>query len=238
MKITFYREGHANNSSSSHSIVFTDTRLENSETSSFGWGNFICSSAQAKTNYLVACLYTSFQQYVALKASNNPYFDWAGIAAAVSAKLKEVVIRDVCPLLPAAEAEWVHQALDALGSVDVDHQSVFYFPSCRNPDEGLHVGFIVDVFLEITKPEYVILGGNDNDSDIHPDAPRDAKSTPFTEVLQHLKRGSSRSTHCVYDPLLQEYLISWDSGPIMKINFNALTPKHENKDRLLTIGDL
>jgi hypothetical protein len=40
MKITFFREGYANNSSSSHSIIFTNEELKTTEYKEFGWDNF------------------------------------------------------------------------------------------------------------------------------------------------------------------------------------------------------
>ena len=62
MKITFLRYGHSNNSSSSHSLIFTRQNLlpPSDESSEFGWQFFTCSSKRDKLNYLLTCLRSKF----------------------------------------------------------------------------------------------------------------------------------------------------------------------------------
>ena len=238
MKITFYRDGHANNSSSSHSVIFTKTEMENTESTEFGWATFVCSSPQAKINYLMACLRSSFRAYVNLRADNCPYFTWAEVEALVTAKFRLVVSRVVYPLVSRALAELIENSLSILDQISVDHQSLINFPACRNTDDGMNLAFAAAVLEEATKPEYVIIGGNDNDDEPVDVKPRDVKDTPFTTLLNRLTSYESRGMQCVFDPLLEEYLISWDSGPIMKINFQLPTPEPAAQDRLITIGEL
>ena len=62
MQYTFIRKGFANNSSSSHSIIFApDAKLfDEYNGAEFGWDFFTCSSTKAKDLYLLATLYGKY----------------------------------------------------------------------------------------------------------------------------------------------------------------------------------
>lgn len=156
MKITFYREGHANNSSSSHSLIFTENynQINSDETCEFGWSYFTCGSVEGKKNYILACLRTSFERNIKLQYN---YCD-------------DIEYEDMDVFRDMIFVKWVNKHFnefdfDVKNQKDtyVDHQSVFYFPTYRDISKGINKEFAKDLIKEILKPQYIFLGGNDND---------------------------------------------------------------------------
>jgi len=146
LTISNLRLGFANNSSSSHSMVFLENPDEvkdmYGETVSFEWQDFILKSPNAKDRYLLAQIFQSLPK--SLRA--DPF-----AAACILSGLMG---------LPVAE---VQQLLSNSGEVGVDHQSAWMiavnlFSSTPDP------AFVADLQSYMRKEEVAIFGGNDNDS--------------------------------------------------------------------------
>jgi len=136
MHISNIRLGFANNSSSSHSLIFLpnenlkDEGVENAE---FGWGQFVCASKDAKNLYLAVMLQYQIQ---------------------LPEKIKYLVIRELTGI-DLLEYE------DGYKSPYVDHQSIFAIPMSFEgeiPDEE----FLKELQDYVSREGVVIAGGNDN----------------------------------------------------------------------------
>lgn len=210
MKITFLRLGFANNSSSCHSLIFTDKKLSTDESTDFGWGYFTAADRQAKLNYLLACLRNGFNAFANVDTYSNIYLD--------REEIEEMVTK-----------RW-HIFLDALGikrderydaeSAYVDHQSAITFPCHRDASKGLNLEFIKEFTKEIVENNYAILGGNDNDDNSHAskDLDQDAKNS-IKELWGFLTDQPEKSVLTVKDTKTGEWVLSKANGPIMKVIF-------------------
>lgn len=146
MKISSVRLGHANNSSSMHSILLNSPSpqdLNPAEDFQYGWGWFHLKDAGEKAKYLTALIYSSLSMEMAKEHA-------AIIAGALTG----------CPL-PPAEDRWGPDAY-------VDHQSVFTFPHkfVRYGHPELHHDFLKEFVAYVRdNPNVSIRGGNDNSED-------------------------------------------------------------------------
>lgn len=210
MKITFLRLGYANNSSSCHSLIFTDEKLKTDEATDFGWDYFTAANQKAKLNYLLACLRNGFDAFANVDHYSNIYLD--------RDEVKEMVTK-----------RW-YIFLDSLGikgddrydaeSAYVDHQSAITFPCYRDVSKGLNKEFAVELIKEITENNYAILGGNDNDENSHAakDLDQEAKNS-VKELWRFLTDQGEKSILTVKDIKTGEWVLSKSFGPIMKIIF-------------------
>lgn len=158
MKITFYRQGHANNSSSSHSLIFTSKHqnISTDEEQEFGWHYFTCGTVDGKKNYLLSCLRDSFRR--SLKFSYNYLSD---VDHSLFTKFEKDVFNT-----------WVDEYFSEFEfntklDTYVDHQSVFMFPTYRDASKGINKEFAKDLIRKLLEPGFVFLGGNDNDDRSH-----------------------------------------------------------------------
>ena len=212
MKITFYREGHANNSSSSHSLIFTDKfkQIHTDETSEFGWSCFTCGSIEGKKNYILACLRTSFERCVRLQYNYCDDIEYED----TEAFRNKIFIKWVNKHFDEFEFDLKHQK-----NIYVDHQSEFCFPTYRNTSKGINKEFAKDLIKEILKPQYIFLGGNDNDDSVHPLK----ESDDFNEITKIWKSLTDQYTLSMteYDAKTGEYVFgaSGQIGSLLKIKF-------------------
>ena len=143
MRIHNVRLGHATNSSSTHSIIYTDASVADYAVveGDFGWGHFTAASLEAKKLYLAATLFSNLTSQVSDDIALAVVRDWVGIT-----------------LTPAI-----------YGGVDqsVDHQSLFTLP-LEFSGKGINKQFFDEFKDYLLKEGIVILGGNDNDETYHP----------------------------------------------------------------------
>lgn len=158
VKITFWREGSANNSSSSHSIIFTSKPLTSDEDSDFGWNFFTASDPDDKMNYCIKALHCTWLQHNAIPWSTTN-INHKDIEAFTNGQFIKWFKLNFNDLYRKVENK-IGYILD---EVSIDHQSVFTFPSYRNTLMGLNVEFAKAWIDEIVNGNYAILGGNDND---------------------------------------------------------------------------
>jgi hypothetical protein len=141
MKISSVRLGHANNSSSTHSILLNSNLMPNRDCSDFqyGWEWFHLKGVEEKSKYLATLIYNSLNEAMA--------DEHAGIIA-----------KELTGYNP-KEA-----AYD--GYAYVDHQSVICFPKKYGEKKNFHHGFLKDFVGYVrNNPKISIRGGNDNSDD-------------------------------------------------------------------------
>lgn len=222
MKITFLRHGHSNNSSSSHSLIFTRQELPSSdESSEFGWQSFTCSNKQDKLNYLLTCLCEKFSHGISFPNlyniddyENDDWHAYIGSAREVLGGVEKGLFQN-----------WVkiylgYENFDVSGYVD--HQSRISFPSDRG-GEKIHLEFAKSFINEFISGNWYVFGGNDNEDRRDPPI-NDEKSDheDFRAVWKFLT--DTGDIMCVKDQLTNEYVLSnMDgtnyNGSIIKIKF-------------------
>lgn len=212
MELTFYRQGFANNSSSSHSIIFSERDLSSSsnEGSEFGWDYFTCSSHADKTGYLFAALYHSFQQCLGLTFN----YELVGFDSAVSKSELETF-----------KAWYSASGLSAtIGSIPdeigyIDHQSALVFPLMHSK-KSLDVEFITAFAAEFLRDNYVILGGNDNDDNSHSLTDASVKETDLMRFWHSFQDQHVNNICSKYDSKTGEFVVSnQETGNLAKIKF-------------------
>jgi hypothetical protein len=141
MKVYNVRFGLATNSSSSHSIIFLDERVNDTDIAGneFGWQFFTAQSEESKRNYLAVLLGN------ALKYSDLP----------------DNIVRLIT-------REWV--GVENAGDWDdghVDHQSALSMPRSVGPDPFVSEEFFKELRNFFLQQDVTILGGNDNTEEEH-----------------------------------------------------------------------
>lgn len=202
MKITFWREGSANNSSSSHSIIFTKKELGTTETSEFGWDFFTAADKESKLNYAVISLYSDWH------TDNSIY------------GCKNISYSDIDEFRQTQFKRWFsdnfvkfHVEIDNWNDIFdgyVDHQSAFTFPRYRDLSKGINTEFAKAWINELLKDEYKVLGGNDNTDEVHPNK-FDGEINDFIRCYDMFCE-SDRDTIAVFDESTDEWVISSKSG--------------------------
>jgi hypothetical protein len=213
MKINFFRIGHANNSSSSHSLIFTSNpeTFYNTENTHFGWDLFTCSNIEAKKNYIYACLKTSYRRVL------NITYNYSD----------DISYEDVEFFIDKMFHKWIDQhfsefKFDTSNTDDiiVDHQSEIIFPIHRNEKKGINKQLAKSIINEFLKPNYIVLGGNDNDDTSHPGVDKnenDKLKLPLI-TLWYMCKDVYQLPMAEYDENTNEYVISnGKSGSLLKI---------------------
>src|ERR1035437_3839147 len=143
MKIHNVRLGHATNSSSTHSIIYTDYPVGDKDVydGEFGWNHFTAASLETKKLYLASTLYSNLKYQVSNDIAMAVVRDWVGVSLTPS----------------------------TYGGVEenIDHQSIFRLP-VEYSGKGIHKQFFDEFKEYMLKDGIVILGGNDNSEDSHP----------------------------------------------------------------------
>ena len=172
MKISNIRLGHANNSSSSHSIVIVpDKDLDKIKDKlldisfGYGWEQFTLASEEEKMKYLISQFYKNVysELYREYRKKYGKNVEWGTIGIKVEPKVKHIM-NSIFRLEE-----------DELEIKDIDHQSNFDLPNRKPSNKNLgynniniHMEFAKDLINYIKNNDnYIILGGNDNDGE-HP----------------------------------------------------------------------
>lgn len=172
MKTIYTRFGHANNSSSSHSIVFLDREVAdgNVEDYRYHWDFFTLGSRIEKERYLFSQLYVNAERMVSDTHSASKLMDYKE-----SQKAQEIILKnwfmnrkhEISAVFAHADTfykdifEQEDYEDDWRSTPSVDHQSVMHIPT-NAETKRLDLGFFLEFCQEVLKPGYAILGGNDN----------------------------------------------------------------------------
>lgn len=225
MQITFFRQGHSNNSSSSHSLIFTRGDLpESDENSDFGWQYFTCSSKESKLNYLLFSVRDQLSKIINFPYLNNidNYQDkeWSSFISECKGSISRIENSIII--------NWVRKYLGIeVEKIEgyVDHQSQIYFPFDRS-GEKLHVDFARDFINEFVNGNWYVFGGNDNEEESYDtptvdDSNLDEKTAQYAKLWSYLT--DSGDHLCVKDELTGEYVLSntggYYNGAIVKVKF-------------------
>lgn len=243
MKIKFVRNGFANNSSSSHSIIFSKKNIGNMRDDTdgcegFGWNNFTCASREAKESYLLSMLIDNMCQE--LKSKSQFYtgsrsignHDWKinpivymndkkvvlnFCEYKVEHYIKRVLKNDLVYFGYDKIFENFETILDGFSECfdSIDHQSAILLP--RDPKtDYIHHGYAKDFCKFVLENEFVILGGNDNSCDDH----EYSSYNEGHELLNFMTSIKYTKPNVVYDGKNQDYVIQdSEKGTIYRISF-------------------
>jgi hypothetical protein len=186
------RYGHANNSSSSHSILLSKDKISGDEYPSgsyFGWDDFLLTSLTAKVHYLFGQVLENITEEHLSDIKSR--FEKAMELFSLFGYYEEIK-----PILNSIEVpeDW--------GDLGVDHESVLTLP--RNKiDGGIHVGFVENLFKEILFNENIIItGGNDNSCGSSTDYLKKNAEILFDEITD-----SYGKLWCRFDPKNKNFVI-------------------------------
>ncbi len=255
MKIKFIRMGFANNSSSSHSIIFTKNINQlNSDPGEFGWDYFTCADSYSKQKYLFATLaanirhsttniqYDIDRKYNAEYGANPTGYKTdkfvldVGFVPDSPRYFKKVFDRIVKSLgLHLAFPNYEDLMNDAISDEWFnypDHQSQIFFP--KDVNGKIHMGFANDFIKYLLENNFAILGGNDNDGKTH----KYSNLNEGHELIAFVRQiTDTDSAQVVYDGQNQDYIIqNKESGHIYRVSFsNDLETKKSSIPTLVDI---
>lgn len=234
MLITFDRKGYANNSSSSHSIIFSPSisksHSDDYNANSFQWDNFTITSREGKEAYLL----TQWLMSVYERHSENPSKKIRTLFDELknNPKTNEIFlhIEDYYYTVESEDDDKKDRKWYS-SDISVDHQSVITWPKNLITNE-YDIDFFLEFCKEILEKEYVILGGNDN-SDDHPLKPEEDVNDDydFDKKKDVLKRNfidfynsliESGELFSIKDKKTNEWIISSNSmGWLTKFIFDS-----------------
>lgn len=196
MKIKQIRQGFANNSSSSHSIIWVkDIDSVSSDDYNcdygFGWDAFTAADEYSKEKYLFSSLIANFNERL---IASKQFYGKRSIGNINDAGLQFPFVikngkkfqlhfgwyRDSENRFNAVVKPYLYQFKDSFSNFDsflnqcetdadsfsVDHQSLLCFP-IDSKTGFIHIDFAKEFIKFIVKENFVILGGNDNGGDDH-----------------------------------------------------------------------
>lgn len=194
MYIKSIRYGFANNSSSSHSIVFLGNhKAHDNIDEDFGWDFFTACSKESKIKYCFSTLLSQnkvvsyipktpltekigwlnpFEADDILKnkkltwkdLEKEEYKDKIDFARGISEGMKWEIIKEKFSSLFGEKT--INDWKNGEYSIPyIDHQSVIALP--RNPDGSVHIEFAKNLFSVLINENFAILGGNDNSDHGH-----------------------------------------------------------------------
>jgi hypothetical protein len=143
MKVTFERVGHANNSSSSHSIIFAGEHriktYDEYDREYFGWDGFLLADVQSKARYVASQL-----DIEPILLERTGFYEVVG----------EFLSED--------ELLTFKEHILSYGLPTIDHESVVVIPTTNRQGE-VDYSLFQAYLREMLSKNYVIVGGNDND---------------------------------------------------------------------------
>lgn len=193
IKIHNVRLGHANNSSSSHSIVFfpgAQEVLSANGPDSFGWDNFTLTSVTSKAYYLHAILRYTLQD-------------------ALGGETATLIANELCGV-----------RLEEEDGYGIDHQSAWVLPrDWKGP--GIDLEFFRAFQDHLMRADVVVLGGNDNDEEGHPEGGR-----PVSPAMDLPKECSSEGLVARRDAAYWT-LFRRESGAKIRMSFDDTPEPHK-----------
>lgn len=252
MKIKFIRDGFANNSSSSHSLIYSKKNYKNMRDEDsgygFGWENFSCVSKEEKERYLFLLLIENMSSYKKsigqFYSSRRKVSDYDYRCSPFFYKTDNKFIlnlnsmNDQEYISKVLRHDFVEHGYDKVFSTydylieqnsenyePIDHQSVLSFP-VDSKTGYIHHGFVKDMFRYVIDNEFAILGGNDNDCDDHEYSEYNEGHT----LISLLAAGKYDNLTVVYDSKNGDYVLqNQNKGTIIRFSFenNYETKKSE-----------
>lgn len=246
MKIKFVRNGFANNSSSSHSIIFSKknykTMCDDTDGETYyGWNNFTCVSREAKESYLMSMLIDNFNQeqkcisqFYSGKRNLEKYgenFNWrvTPIFYVQNGKcrldFKQYNVEDWVEIIKHDLINFGYDKIFTqfdflIQEFSEEFPQIDHQSAIRLPKDSqtgmIHHGYAKDFCKFILENEFVILGGNDNVCDDH----HYHSYNEGHELLTFMRDIKYAEPQVVYDGKNQDYVIQDKSkGTIYRISF-------------------
>lgn len=211
-KITFHRKGHANNSSSSHSLIFMSDPSKVScdgTDGEYGWQFFTLASEEEKKRYAMVALRDSYQSLFRFHTPAANYWD-EDFSKVITVRFFKWVKKHLSEFFTQEELDDYQYEETGNGGYHgigyIDHQSRFTFPCHRDISKGIHEGFASAWLKEFLKPNYIVLGGNDNTSHDHSLLEHDEGADKL--LYDMLCERDSQSILCTNDEKTGEFVIS------------------------------
>lgn len=228
MKIIFQREGFANNSSSSHSIIFLEDKtyknlikrslIGTDEYKEFGWDQFSISNTRGKLNYFLLCIVPFNYHHSYPRDGENQREFTRRINKEFNTFFNLIVNNGIYTLYDSKDKPTKSELKKDLLFGYVDHQSTILFPYYRNKKE-INFQFFKDFLKEILKPNYIILGGNDNSDNDHWLLKKKVKKEKDIIKLLTKLSNAYEITYCEYDKVSNQYVLSFSDGSLYIIEF-------------------
>lgn len=160
LQILNIRRGFATNSSSSHSIIYSNDRSDfDCSDGEFGWQRFVAASKKMKQFYLSLTVFENL-----LSIYYNKYSKSIENYTSERLRYSKNLIETTHKLLGFKSDIY----LDENGYIEngyIDHQSVYCLPVMFNDNVCIDNDFLNDFRDFFLQDDLVILGGNDNDGD-------------------------------------------------------------------------
>lgn len=218
--IEFLRLGYANNSSSSHSIIYTSKYNTISEEENdgeyYGWECFTLTTKSAKKEYLFTQLYDNIDMYLRYNGKLNSIKNRAfGFNIDNKVKIYNYILNNFSSVFSKEELDHYVSNIK-----HVDHQSILSFPRDINSG-GFNIEFLKDFFnYFINTDEVIILGGNDSGGE-HPLTDLNEKNNIF-EILKALF--FVRESIFIKDEVSNSWIIqNKKRGDLVRISFDKPT---------------
>jgi MoaA/NifB/PqqE/SkfB family radical SAM enzyme len=173
------RIGHANNSSSSHSIVFGIHSERNSYTTEYGWDSFVLSSKESKNQYMIAQLLDNINAEISI--SGGEYFDMPDLYD-MTKDMKLTLIQSIM------KSYGIECTKSSIENTYIDHQSTILLP--LNTKGKINIEFWRDLRDYVVNSDVSIMGGNDN-NESNP-------SDNYTKVFLPLEKDRRRNWTEIY----------------------------------------
>jgi organic radical activating enzyme len=234
------RYGHANNSSSSHSIVFLGDKkvIDDYNEGEFGWDEFTLSSRKAKEEYMFVQLMYSLPSVTkysygvivekTITEESNRYSSEYQQRPEVRMYQARVMLKEFSDVFTEINLEeYAQKFVDNDDYGIVDHQSVNGFAVDING--ALHYSFVRKILKTIFENNFVILGGNDNSDNNHPHKGHHIEnsfSKKIMNVFNLISGNSTESIICVEDEVNGDFILrNKYRGDKIRFSFEKNSPK-------------
>lgn len=170
MQLFRSRHGFATNSSSSHSIILLKNGAKLRDTADaltggFGWNFFTAATRETKALYFSCLIRMAANRVLPVPFLDSRYHEAQEALWAAQKELARAMIVEVMGKLP----EGLVLTNERFDDANIDHESVYDLPTTHDGTK-LNVDFAKDLWEFIARDDVAILGGNDNTTEIHPDA--------------------------------------------------------------------
>jgi len=212
IKVLFQRFGFANNSSSSHSVVFISQPERDDVDGHFGWDFFTATSKESKSNYLLSTLYDNLIDLVfwRLKAFNH-FKSYIGLDEDY---LRNYVFDQIMKHPKMIEVFGTVESAETYEFYGIDHQSLITLPVNHFTDE-IDIDFFAELAKAMLNENVAILGGNDNTDESHPLSGEAPNWYNYLSVDNGFCNAKS-----MYDDFTDTWILINNSGDETRISFN------------------
>lgn len=231
MKFKSIRLGYANNSSSTHSLIFvSEDKIsliqEDNFEYNFGWSEFILKSKFNKEVYLLQQLLYNLSDEILNLPSEKTYSKYESIKKYYK-QYQWCLDNNLDKLFTEISNEGLFSSFRNFyiffENIYIDHQSIWYFP-LNKLSKKLDLDFIYSLFnFILINDNIIILGGNDNDGDEWKDDLSDfnVNYKYLLNVINKLRENDLVDNYIIYDELNKDWVLQLKGyGHIYRFSFD------------------